>query len=119
MPGAYVTGEDKLRADLRGMARAAHDLEAVLGRQSRRTAEAIAGVPRGSTGRLGRGIVSAGNRRVTRSSFEIGPGEFYGHMVFRGTSHSRAQPPKIPGDVGRETARLVGDYIVRHRHGFS
>jgi hypothetical protein len=111
-----VTGEDRLRADLRGMARAAMDLEHVLGLQARRTAEAIAGVPHG-TGRLEKGIVSAANRKVTRSSFEIGPGTFYGHMVFRGTSHSRARPPKIPGDTGRTTARLVGDYIVRHRHG--
>jgi hypothetical protein len=119
MPGAYVSGEDKLRADLRGMAAAAHDLEHVLGLQSRRVAEQIADVPRGSTGRLQRGIVSARNRRVTRSSFEIGPGEFYGHMVFRGTEHSAPQPPTIPGDVGRETARRVGDYIVRHRHGLA
>jgi hypothetical protein len=119
MPGAYVTGEDKLRADLRGMAVAAHNLETVLGMQSRRVAEQIAGVPRGQTGRLERGIVSSANRRVTRSSFEIGPGTFYGHMVFRGTEHSAPQPPKIPGDVGRETARLIGDYIVRHRHGFA
>jgi hypothetical protein len=119
MPGAYVTGEDKLRADLRGMARAALNLEPVLERQARRTAEAITGVARGSSGRLAEGVKSPQNRKVTRSSFEIGAGTFYGHMVFRGTSHSVAQPPKIPGDVGRETARLVGDYIVRHRHGFT
>jgi hypothetical protein len=112
-----VIGEDRLRADLHGMARAAHRLEHVLGLQSRRVAEQIAGVPKGSTRRLERGIVSAQNRKVTDSSFEIGPGTFYGHMVFRGTSHSRAQPPKIPRDVGRETARLVGEFIVQHRHG--
>ena len=117
MAGAYVTGEDRLRADLRGMARAAGDLEAVLGRQSRRAAEQIAGVPHGATGRLERGIVSARNRKVTRSSFEIGPGTFYGHMVFRGTSHSAPRPPRIPGDIGRETAAAIGDHIVRHRHG--
>jgi hypothetical protein len=117
MRAVELIGEDRLRADLHGMARAAHNLEDVLGRQSRRVAEQIAGVPHGATGRLEKGIVSAKNRKVTNTSFEIGPGTFYGHMVFRGTSHSRAQPPKIPADVGRETARLVGEYVVRHRHG--
>jgi hypothetical protein len=117
MSSVELIGEDRLRADLRGMARAAFRLEHVLGMQSRRVAEQIAGVPRGSTGRLDKGIVSARNRKVTNESFEIGPGTFYGHMVFRGTSHSRAQPPRIPGDIGRETARLVGEFIVQHRHG--
>ena len=65
----YVTGEDKLRADLRGMARAALDLEPVLDRQARRTAEAIGGVPRGRSGRLGEGVKSPKNRKVTRSGF--------------------------------------------------
>jgi hypothetical protein len=115
--GAYVTGEDRLRADLQGMARAAFELEPVLARQARRTAEAITGIPRGTSGRLADGIKSPRNRKVTGTSFEIGPGTFYGHLVFRGTSHSAPQPPTIPGDVGRETARLVGDFIVRHRHG--
>ena len=114
---AYVTGEDRLRADLRGMARAALNLEPVLERQARRTAEAITGIPRGSSGRLAQGIKSPRNRKVTRSSFEIGPGTFYGHLVFRGTTHSAPQPPKIPGDVGRETARLIGEHVIRHRHG--
>ena len=113
----YVTGEEQLRADLRGMARAALDLEPVLDRQARRTAEAIGGVPRGRSGRLGEGVKSPKNRKVTRSGFEIGVGTFYGHMVFGGTEHSAAQPPEIPGDVGRETARLIGDHVVRHRHG--
>ena len=113
----HVTGETQLRADLRGMARAAHDLETVLGLQARRAAGSISGVPRGSTGRLGKSITSSGNREVTRSEFKIGVGNFYGHMVFGGTSHSAAEPPKIPSDIGRKTAAAVGDYIVRHRHG--
>ena len=114
----YVTGEEQLRADLRGMARAAHDLEPVLERQARRTAEAIGGVPRGRSGRLGEGVKSPKNRRVTGSGFEIGVGTFYGHMVFGGHEpFGRRSRPNIPGDVGRETARLIGDYIVRHRHG--
>ena len=118
MPGAYVTGENHLRADLRGMAAAARNLEPVLERQARRTAEAIT-VAEGRTGRLGKGVKSPANREVTGTEFRIGVGTFYGHLVFGGTSHSAAQPPKIPGDVGRETARLIGDYIVRHRHGFA
>jgi hypothetical protein len=117
MRAVTVTGEEKLRADLHGMAAAAMHLEPVLERQARRTAEAIGGIPRGSSGRLADGVKSPRNRRVTSSSFEIGPGTFYGHLVFGGTSHSRAQPPKIPGGVGPDTARLLGDYIVRHRHG--
>ena len=115
--GAQVTGETQLAADLRGMARAAQNLEGVLGRQSRRAAEGISGVPRGSSGRLGKGITRAENREVDRSSFRIGVGTFYGHMVFSGTSHSAAQPPKIPSGIGLDTARAIGDYIVRHRHG--
>ena len=117
MTPAYVTGEEQLRADLRGMARAALELEPILGRQARRTAEQIGDVPRGRSGRLGEGVKSPQNRRVTRSSFEIGVGTFYGHMVFGGTSHSAPQAPDIPDDVGRETARAIGDYVVRHRHG--
>jgi hypothetical protein len=117
MPAAYVTGEDKLRADLAGMGRASLDLSDVLGRESRRVAEGITNVARGSTGRLERGIVSSENRKVTRSSFEIGPGTFYGHMVFRGTSHSAAEPPTIPSGIAQDTARAIGNHIVRHRHG--
>ena len=74
-------------------------------------------MPSGATGKLARDIKSAENREVDDSGFRIGVGTFYGHFVFCGTEHSAAQPPKIPGDVGRETARLIGDYIVRHRHG--
>ena len=99
------------------MAAAALRLEPVLDRQARRTAEAITGVAQGPSGRLAKGVKSPSNRKVTGTSFEIGVGTFYGHMVFSGTSRTAAQPPKIPGDVGRETARLIGDYIVRHRHG--
>ena len=113
---AYVTGEDQLRADLAGMSRAALNLQPVLDRQARRTAESITGVAR-MTGRLADAVKSPKNREVTRSGFEIGVGTFYGHMVFSGTSRTAAQPPKIPGDVGRETAKLIGDYIVQHRHG--
>ena len=116
MAGGYVTGEDKLRSDLRGMGAAARNLEPVLERQARRTAEAITGVA-DRTGRLAREVKAERNRTVTGTSFEIGVGTFYGHMVFSGTSRNAAQPPKIPGDVGRETARLIGDYVVRHRHG--
>lgn len=117
MTAVYVTGEDRLKADLAGMARAAFRLEHPLGLQARRTAEAIAGVPTGSTGRLAKGIVAADNREVTNSEFRIGVGTFYGHMVFRGTAHSRPKPPKVPPDVGRDTARLLGEFIVTHRHG--
>jgi hypothetical protein len=117
MSSSVTVTTDRLRSDLHGMARAAHRLEHVLGLQARRTAEAIDDVPRGSTSRLRKGIVSAQNRKVTNSSFEIGPGTFYGHMLFRGTSHSRPEPPNIPNDVGRETARLIGEFIVQHRHG--
>jgi hypothetical protein len=112
-----VINEDRLRSDLSGMARAAFHLEPVLERQARRTAEAITGIARGSTGKLAAEIRSPRNRRVTSTGFEIGVGTFYGHMVFGGTSHSAPEPPKVPADVGRETARLIGDYLVRHRHG--
>jgi hypothetical protein len=54
MRAVELIGEDRLRADLHGMARAAHNLEDVLGRQSRRVAEQIAGVPHGAVGTLAR-----------------------------------------------------------------
>jgi len=114
--GVEYIGEDKLRADLRGMALAARNLETVLGFQARRAAEGVSGVA-DRTGKLERDIKSAQNREVTRDEFKIGVGNFYGHMVFGGTSHSAARPPKLPAGIARDTAAAVGDYIVRHRHG--
>ena len=116
MRGVEVVNEDKLRADLRGMARAALELEPILERQAKRTADGITAVA-DRTGRLGREIKSPRNREVTNGSFEIGVGTFYGHMVFGGTSHSAAQPPTIPSGIGPRTAREIGRHIVRHRHG--
>ena len=116
MAAIQVTGETQLAADLRGMARAALQLEPVLSKQARRAAEGVTNVA-DRTGKLERDIKAPRNREVTRSGFDIGVGNFYGHMVFGGTSHSRAQPPKVPTNIARETARELGDYIVRHRHG--
>lgn len=114
-----VVGENHLEADLRGMARAALDLTAPLGRESRRAAEDITGVAR-RTGELAAAVKDPKNRRVTGDGFDIGAGTFYGHMVFRGTSHSRAQPPTIPAkSIARRSARVLGGHIVRHRHGVS
>ena len=99
MAGGYVTGEDKLRSDLRGMGAAARNLEPVLERQARRTAEAITGVA-DRTGRLAREVKAERNRTVTGTSFEIGVGTFYGHRFSAARAATRRKPRKFRATSG-------------------
>ena len=116
---ASVTGEERVRSDLRGMATAALNLHAPLEREARRAAESVTGVA-DRTGKLAAEIKHPRNRELRDDGFDIGVGTFYGHMVFKGTSHSPAEPPTVPAQaIARDTARAIADYIVRHRHGLA
>ena len=103
-----VTGEDKLRADLRGMAarRAPPRARARAAGPAHRRGDHRR--PRGSSGRLARGVKSPANRARHRTGFEIGVGTFYGHMVFGGTSPlARRSRRRSRATSRRETARAA------------
>lgn len=113
----FITGVPQASSRLISVGRAARDQTHVFKAQARRTQRRISGIPT-ATGRLERGVTGGS----AEARIEAGPWGFaiitdvlYSRWVFGGTVHMRARPPRIPADVGPETARAVSADINRVR----
>lgn len=105
-----VSGDEAAAAKLDRVGAAAYTQSPAIRRAAERTARGIRGVPV-ETGRLERSIVVLDSGA---QGFVVGSRNVpYARFVFHGTKHMAAQPPKVPSNIGPDTADEIGSNLVR------
>lgn len=105
-----ISGDKASAAKLDRVGAAAFAQSPAIKRAAERTARGVRGVPV-ETGRLERSIVvlDAGAFGFVVGSRNVP----YARYVFHGTKYMAAQPPKVPSNIGPDTADEIGSSIVR------
>jgi hypothetical protein len=104
-----TTGDKAAAATLSRVGAAAFEQAPVMASAARRTARGVRGIPV-DTGRL------AASPEVLDSGpfgFVVGSRVPYARYVFHGTRYMAARPPRVPSNIGADTADTISAAIVR------